>query len=47
MKRVALAAAVLVALAAAPLVLGEYRTTLLLPVFGYGVALLGLNLLLG
>jgi branched-chain amino acid transport system permease protein len=46
-KRAALALAAIGALAAAPLVLGEYRTTLLLPVFGYGVALLGLNLLLG
>jgi branched-chain amino acid transport system permease protein len=46
-KRAALALAAVAALAAAPLVLGEYRTTLLLPVFGYGVALLGLNLLLG
>jgi branched-chain amino acid transport system permease protein len=41
------AASVLATFAALPLVLGEYRTTLLLPVFGYGVALLGLNLLLG
>ena len=50
MKRGATTALALLAiavLAAAPFVLGEYRTTLLLPVFGYGVALLGLNLLLG
>jgi len=46
MKRL-LPFAVLAVLAALPLVLGEYRTTLLLPVFGYGVALLGLNLLFG
>lgn len=47
MRNAVLAAAVLAVFAALPLVLGEYRTTLLLPVFGYGVALLGLNLLLG
>jgi branched-chain amino acid transport system permease protein len=41
------AAGVLAALAAAPFLLGEYRTTLLLPVFGYGIALLGVNLLFG
>lgn len=47
MKRAAFAFLAVAALAAAPFGLGEYRTTLLLPVFGYGVALLGLNLLLG
>ena len=47
MRNAVVAASVLATFAALPLVLGEYRTTLLLPVFGYGVALLGLNLLLG
>ena len=47
MRGAVLAAAVLAGFAALPLVLGDYRTTLLLPVFGYGAALLGLNLLLG
>jgi branched-chain amino acid transport system permease protein len=46
-RNAVVAASVLATFAALPLVLGEYRTTLLLPVFGYGVALLGLNLLLG
>lgn len=44
MKRALL---VLAVLAAAPFFLDDYRVTLLLPVFGYGVALLGLNLLFG
>ncbi|HYI81960.1 MAG TPA: branched-chain amino acid ABC transporter permease [Acetobacteraceae bacterium] len=50
MKRAAataLALAAVAAFAVAPFLLGEYRTTLLLPVFGYGVALLGFNLLFG
>ncbi|MBX6741024.1 MAG: branched-chain amino acid ABC transporter permease [Acetobacteraceae bacterium] len=47
MRRIAIALVVLAALAAAPLLLDEYRTTLLLPVFGYSVALLGVNLLFG
>jgi branched-chain amino acid transport system permease protein len=42
-----LALLVLAGFAVAPLLLDEYRVTLLLPVFGYGVALLGLNLLFG
>lgn len=46
-KRAALALAAMAALGTAPFALGEYRTTLLLPLFGYGAALLGLNLLLG
>ena len=46
MKR-ALVVLVLAGFAAAPFFLDEYRVTLLLPVFGYGVALLGLNLLFG
>jgi len=47
MRRALLPLAILAVLAAAPPAIGEYRTTLLLPVFGYGVALLGLNLLFG
>lgn len=47
MRRLLPALLVLATLAALPLLLGQYRTTLLLPVFGYGVALLGLNLLFG
>ncbi len=47
MRRALLPLGVLAALTVAPVLVGEYRTTLLLPVFGYGVALLGLNLLFG
>jgi branched-chain amino acid transport system permease protein len=42
-----LIAAAAVAAAVAPYVLGPYYTVLLLPFFGYSIALLGLNLLLG
>ncbi len=38
---------VLVAVAVVPLVAGQYYATLMLPFFGYGIALLGLNLLFG
>lgn len=47
MRRGLVVLVVLAGFAAAPLVLGEYRVTLLLPVFGYAAALLGVNLLLG
>jgi branched-chain amino acid transport system permease protein len=45
--RVVLLALFLAAFAAAPLVIDRYYLTLLVPFFGYAVALLGLNLLFG
>jgi branched-chain amino acid transport system permease protein len=47
LRRGLAAMVVLAVLAAMPFALGEYRTTLLLPVFGYAIALLGINLLFG
>lgn len=47
MRRWVPLALVAAALAAAPFWLGAYYTTLMLPFFGYSVALLGLNLLFG
>ena len=40
-------AAALVAVAAVPFLGRDYYATLMLPFFGYGIALLGLNLLFG
>src|SRR5581483_12206745 len=40
-------AGALIAVAVVPLVAGPYYATLMLPFFGYGIALLGLNLLFG